>query len=136
MKKSDVIIVVVVGLIYFLILSGIVKTASVEGVSMYPIFQNGYLVFYEKPTNIQVGDVVIYVSYTGYVIHEVVEKEGTHYITKGVDPYTNLEPDNVIGLEPISGLTSDQIIGKVVSINGYYVTIPYLGYLSILFTSL
>ena len=136
MKKSDLAFVILVGLIYFLILSGIVRTASVEGVSMYPIFQNGYLVFYEKPVNVHVGNIVIYESHLGYVIHEVVIQKGDHYITKGVDPYTNFETDNMIGLEPPNGITVDQMVGKVVEINGYYITIPYLGYLSILFSSL
>ena len=136
MKKSDLAFVIVVGLIYFLILSGIVRTASVEGVSMYPIFQNGYLVFYEKPINVHVGNIVIYESREGYVIHEVVIQKGDYYVTKGVDPYTNFELDNMIGLEPPNGITVDQMVGKVVEVGGYYITIPYLGYLSILFTSL
>lgn len=136
MKKNDLIFVVLVGLIYFIILSGVVKTASVEGVSMYPIFQNGYLVFYEKPINVHVGDVIIYVSHAGYVIHEIVIQNGNHYITKGVDPYTNFETDNMLGLEPPNGVSTSQIVGKVVRVDGYYISIPYLGYLSILFSSL
>ena len=136
MKKSDLLFVLLVGLVYFVILSGLVKTASVEGVSMYPIFQNGYLVFYQSPTNVHVGDVVIYVSHSGYVIHEVVETHGQFYITKGVDPYTNQETDNVIGLEPAYGLSTGQIVGKAVKVDGQFIAIPYLGYLSIIFNSL
>lgn len=49
MKKIDVLIILILIIFYGLTLSGTLRTASVEGVSMYPIFQNGYMVFYAKP---------------------------------------------------------------------------------------
>lgn len=140
MKKSDIFLLVVIILIYIVVLSGLVQTASVEGVSMYPIFQNGYLTFYTSPKNINVGDIIIYKSptFNTYVIHHVVridEINGqTYYVTQGVDHITNPQPDNKIGLEGPYGIAQSQVIGKVAEVNGVVISIPYLGYISILFS--
>ncbi|AAY80713.1 signal peptidase I [Sulfolobus acidocaldarius] len=137
MKKSDVAIVLVVILIYVVLFSGIVQTASIEGVSMYPVFQNGFLTFYVSPSDISVGNIVIYKSTVGtYVIHQVIHIDGNSYVTKGVDNITNYLPDNKIGLEPQSGIPKTAVIGKVAEVNGFVISIPYLGYISILFSSL
>lgn len=140
MKKSDVILLVLIILIYIVVLSGIVQTASVEGVSMYPVFQNGFLTFYTSPEDISVGNIIIYKSptYGTYVIHRVIKInyfDGENfYVTKGVDNITNPKPDNVIGLEPPYGISQSQVVGKVNEINGVVISIPYLGYISILFS--
>jgi len=136
MKKTDVLIILILIFFYGLTLSGTLRTASVEGVSMYPIFQNGYMVFYAKPelNTIHIGSIIIYNNGKGYVIHEVVSYNNNRYITKGTDPYTNPLPDNQLGIEPPNGITLNDIIGQVFSINGRYIAIPYLGYLSIIFS--
>ncbi|BFH74263.1 signal peptidase I [Sulfurisphaera javensis] len=142
MKKSDILLLVVIILIYIVVLSGVVQTASVEGVSMYPIFQNGYLTFYTSPSNIKIGDIIIYKSptFNTYVIHHVIKINyidgETYYVTQGVDHITNPQPDNKIGLEGPYGVSQTQVIGKVAEINGVVISIPYLGYISILFSLL
>lgn len=138
MKKSDIIIIIFIAFVYILFFTNIITTASVEGVSMYPVFQNGALTFYGPPENIQYHNVIIYKSpeYGIYVIHRVVGIDGNHYITQGVDNISNPYPDNRIGLEPPQGIPSTDVIGKVTEVNGYIISIPYLGYLSILFSYL
>jgi len=142
MKKSDIFLLVLIVLIYIVVLSGIVQTASVEGVSMYPIFQNGDLTFYSTSHNITVGNIIIYKSptFNTYVIHRVIKVNyiygQKYYVTQGVDSITNPQPDNRIGLEPSNGIPQTQVAGKVIEVNGFVISIPYLGYISILFSSL
>jgi len=138
MKKSDVAVIAAPLLIYFLMFTNLLAVASVDGVSMYPIYQNGNLVFYGPPKNVQVGNVIIYRSpYTGtYVVHMVINSDGQNYITKGVDQITNPAPDNQLRLEPITGIPLSKVQGVTFSIDGYEISIPYLGYLSLLFYKL
>lgn len=118
--------------------SNIVQSASVEGVSMYPIFQNGALTFYVKPISINEGNVIIYKSpyFNNYVIHRVIATDNGYYITQGVDKITNPIPDNRIGLEPASGIPKNLVVGKIVEFGNFTFSIPYLGYISILFSSI
>jgi signal peptidase len=139
MKKSDIILLVLIIIIYLAVFSGIIQTASVEGVSMYPLFQNGFLTFYSSPTNIQIGNIIIYKSLYGtFVIHRVINinyVDGVpHYITQGVDNITNPFPDNRIGLERPYGVPQYDVTGKVDEFGGFIISIPYLGYISILFS--
>lgn len=139
MKKSDVILLALIIIIYISVFSGVVQTASVEGVSMYPVFQNGFLTFYTSPKNITVGNIIIYKSELGtYVIHRVVQINYQYhsYVTQGVDPITNPIPDNRIGLEPPYGVPKQFVVGKVLEVHGVIISIPYLGYISILFSLL
>ncbi|AWR97740.1 signal peptidase I [Acidianus sulfidivorans JP7] len=134
MRKSDIILVAIVVAIYVLFFTNIVTTASVEGVSMYPVFQNGALTFYGSPTNISFHDIIIYRSpeYGIYVIHRVIKIDNNNYITQGVDKITNPVPDNRIGLEPLQGIPGNDVVGKVTQVDGYVISIPYLGYLAII----
>ncbi|ARM76509.1 signal peptidase I [Acidianus manzaensis] len=134
MKKSDIALIVIIVAIYVLFFTNIITTASVEGVSMYPVFQNGALTFYGPPVNISLHDVIIYRSpeYGIYVIHRVVKIDNAHYVTQGVDKITNPVPDNRIGLEPLEGVPSSNVVGKVTEVDGYIISIPYLGYLAII----
>ncbi len=138
MKKSDIAIIAFIVFIYILFFTNIITTASVEGVSMYPVFQNGSLTFYGPPHNIQYHNVIIYKSLEHgiYVIHRVIKIDGNHYVTQGVDNISNPYPDNRIGLEPPQGIPACDVIGKVTEVDGYIISIPYLGYLSILFSYL
>lgn len=141
MKKSDIFLLAIIVLIYVAVLSGIVQTASIEGVSMYPIFQNGDLTFYVTSHKIDVGDIIIYSSptFNTYVIHRVIAinfvNGQNYYVTQGIDNITNPQPDNRIGLEPPYGVSQTRVVGKVVEIHGLVISIPYLGYISILFSS-
>jgi signal peptidase len=142
MKKSDIILIILILVIYLLYFSNIISSASVEGVSMYPVFQNGSLTFYTSPHNITIGNIIIYKSpvINAYVIHRVVAKDDynnvQHYITQGVDKISNPVPDNKIGLEPPQGVPSTYILGKVDEFHGIIFSIPYLGYISILINSI
>ncbi|WP_338601602.1 signal peptidase I [Sulfolobus tengchongensis] len=138
MKKSDLIIILFIALIYILMFSNIVQSASVEGVSMYPIFQNGALTFYTRPNSIEIGNVIIYKSpyFNNYIIHRVIYANNGYYVTQGVDRITNPIPDNRIGLEPPQGITKNLIVGKIVEFGNITFSIPYLGYISILFSSI
>jgi signal peptidase len=142
MKKSDILIVGFIVLIYVLYFSNIISSASVEGVSMYPTFQNGALTFYTSPHNVSLGNIIIYKSPTvgAYVIHRVVSVNyyngEKYYVTQGVDKISNPKPDNQIGLEPLPGIPSNLVLGKVDEYHGVIFSIPYLGYISILLNSL
>nr|WP_216604138.1 signal peptidase I [Acidianus sp. RZ1] len=138
MRKSDIGIIIFIVAIYILFFTNIVSSASVEGVSMYPVFQNGALTFYTSPVNITYHNIIIYKSpiYRIYVIHRVIAIDGTNYITQGVDKISNPLPDNRIGLEPPSGIPISDVVGKVAEVDGYIISIPYLGYLSIIFSSI
>lgn len=136
MKKSEILILSIIIILYALVLTNVVNTASVEGVSMYPIFQNGAITFYIKTHEATVGNIIIFKSptFNTYVIHRVVIVTPVGYITKGVDPISNPQTDAGM-LEPISGVPPYDVLGKVANISGYVIVIPYLGYISILFSS-
>ncbi|MCY0850915.1 signal peptidase I [Sulfuracidifex metallicus] len=137
MKKSDVIGILIIVGIYALIFSNVLQTASVQGVSMYPVLQNGSLTFYKSSHNATYHDIVIYRSPLGfYVIHRVVGETRNTYITQGVDNITNPIPDNRIGLEPINGISKQDVVGRVMEVDGYVISIPYLGYISVIFSSI
>ncbi|BCU68502.1 signal peptidase I [Sulfolobales archaeon HS-7] len=138
-KKSDVAVVVLVLVIYLAILTGLVNPATVDGVSMYPIFQNGSLVFYDPGhSNIQLYSVIIYRSLQNTpIIHRVIGIRRVdsipYYITQGIDKITNPLPDNVVGFESREGAPANTVIGVVISVGGIQISIPYLGYISMLF---
>jgi signal peptidase len=144
MKKSDIILAIIVLLLYALIATNTVNSASIQGLSMYPVFQNGQLTFYIPTHNADIGDIIIYYSPNRgtYVIHQVVQIYGNgdskSYVTKGINPITNPLPDNSpsVQLEPSTGIPQKYVIGVVVNINKVSISIPYVGYLSLLFSTL
>lgn len=109
---------------------------------MYPIFQNGQITFYIPTNNADVGDIIIYKSPTKYtyVIHRVIQVNNyqgqERYVTQGINPITNPYPDTSVGLEPQGGVPQNYVVGKVVSIGKMSFSIPYLGYLSLLFSQI
>ncbi len=137
MKKSDVIGILLIIGIYVLLFTSAVETASVQGVSMYPVLQNGSLTFYKSTHDASYHNVVIYRSPLGfYVIHRVVQVSQDTYVTQGIDNITNPLPDDRIGLEPLGGIPKAEVIGKVIEVDGYVISIPYLGYISVIFSDL
>lgn len=70
------------------------------------------------------------------MIHRVVGETRNTYITQGVDNITNPIPDNRIGLEPINGISKQDVVGRVMEVDGYVISIPYLGYISVIFSSI
>ncbi len=137
MKKSDVVGILIIVGIYLVLFTSAVETASVQGVSMYPILQNGSLTFYKSTHDASYHNVIIYRSTFGfYVIHRVVQVRSDSYVTQGIDNITNPIPDNRIGLEPLGGIPKSDVIGKVIDVDGYVISIPYLGYISVIFSDL
>lgn len=139
MKKSDLIFLIIIVSIYASVLLGVVNPATVDGVSMYPIFQNGALVFYSPSnTNIHVDSVIIYRSDQGSpIIHRVIRINVVNgerfYVTQGIDRITNTISDNRAGFEPPYGAPQSSVLGTVDSAGSYEISIPYLGYLSMIF---
>jgi len=114
--------------IIFLSLNNYVFLAVVEGQSMEPLLQTGDIVIVYKVDegDLRLGDIVVYKKSDGsLIIHRIIDIYETSsaivIITKGDN---NAFPDPPI--------TADQVIGKVLSINGYVVKIPMLGYLSLI----
>ena len=114
----------------------------VEGNSMLPTLYSGDLVIVHKPApqDIHVGDIIVYHSLEGrLVIHRVVKIDKTvingktvyRYITKGDNNAVN---DVVQGLEPPGGVSYDEVLGVVYSIDvggaRAPIRIPYLGLLT------
>lgn len=128
--------------------------AVVEGQSMEPTLHTGDLVLLlpKKPEDIQVGDVIVYRRYGGYVIHRVVYvyqgDNGEYcYVTWGDNRVTNKFPDfgdpsvcpTVHFRDPYtgseaasSGVPYSSVVGVAVSFNGYIVKIPYIGSITLI----
>ncbi len=134
--------IILVGFILFAIFSRPILTsitgsttplAVVEGYSMFPVLREGDLVFAYRPppSDIHVGDIIIYRALTGQlIIHRVIKvivyNGEYYYVTKGDN---NFAPD--LGQFRGPGISYDRVEGKIVILNGYVFKIPYLGYLSI-----
>ncbi len=120
--------------------------AVVEGTSMEPLFHTGDLVvlWSKPPSDIEVGDIVVYRSGERYVIHRVVYKyvgPGGEYcfVTKGDN---NLLPDlgdplrcgtrSVPGLGVVSGRPYEDIVGVVVEVLDTPLKVPYVGILRLM----
>jgi len=142
MRKSDIFIFILFLFFLISIIFNVINIATVQGVSMYPIFQNGQITFYIPTNNADVGDIIIYKSPTKYtyVIHKVIQVNNfqgqERYVTQGVNPITNPYPDTLVGLEPQGGVPQNYVVGKVVNINKLVFSIPYLGYLSLIFSGI
>lgn len=118
--------------ILVLIHAGELVLAVVEGTSMEPLLQTGDVVFVVKvnPQDLKPGDVIVYVKRGGvYVIHRVLEvRRNTNppmIVTKG---------DNNLFADP--PIRADQVVGKVVGLNGYILKLPLVGYTSLAIRSL
>ena len=115
----------------------------VEGNSMIPTLYNGDLVLIHKPPpdEIHVGDIIVYFSpsTSRLVIHRVIHintlminnRVKYYYITKGDNNPIN---DVSQGLEPVTGIPYNDILGVVVSVkigsSRAPLRIPYLGLLT------
>lgn len=110
-------------------ISGQSYIAVVSGISMEPILSTGDLVIIlpvKDPSEIHVGDVVVYKSVSGrYIIHRVIN------ITNiGGDTYFIIKGDNNPIPDP-APVPFESIVGKVISINGSVLKIPYMGVISL-----
>ncbi len=126
--------------------------AVVSGTSMLPLFREGDIVLLYKPppNEIRVGDVVVYKRCGGgYIIHRVIDvvriDDRYYYRTKGDNnPYDDSRLRQFYEYSPIRicsdirtpGIPYERIVGVAVEVNGFTFKIPYLGYLSLMFTSI
>ncbi|AFL65973.1 signal peptidase I [Desulfurococcus amylolyticus] len=116
-----------------IILNGFSPLAVVKGYSMLPTLREGDIVIVQRttPEAIRPGDVIIYSTGGKLIIHRVIKvviRDGEYYyVTKGDN---NSLPDFMY-FENNIGIPYNRVLGKVVSINGYIVKIPYLGYLAL-----
>ncbi|MCD6428184.1 MAG: signal peptidase I [Desulfurococcales archaeon] len=129
-KLSAVANIVVFAAILTLIvlsLTNQVFLAVVEGRSMEPLLQTGDIVIVHRVSvsDLKLNDIVVYEKNDGsLVIHRIIcIRNSSNYviiITKGDN---NMFPDPPI--------TANQVIGKVLGIDGVIIKIPVLGYLSL-----
>lgn len=97
--------------------------------SMEPVLYRGDIVVIDNnPSTVQVGDIIVYQAtwFPQPVIHRVIDKGQlqngtTAYKTKGDN---NPSPDPAL-------VYQNQVISKVVSINGMSLVIPKIGYVTL-----
>ncbi len=129
-KLSTVVNIAVFAIILTLIvlsLTNQIFLAVVEGRSMEPLLQTGDIVVVHRvnTNDLKLNDIVVYEKNDGsLVIHRIIcIRNSSNYviiITKGDN---NMFPDPPI--------TANQVIGKVLGIDGVVIKIPVLGYLSL-----
>jgi signal peptidase len=115
--------IVTIALIVFLfslgsILSTPVPLAVVSSWSMDPVLHVGDIVVVSGQRDYSVGDIVIYDSGRGIIVHRVVAKADERFVVKGD---ANPTPDSV---QP----TGKMVLGKV------QIVIPYLGGIKLIFS--
>ncbi|MHC1600780.1 MAG: signal peptidase I [Candidatus Nezhaarchaeales archaeon] len=117
--RRDIIVLVVIIIAIFAFNEGVkivvgtdVPLAIVEGNSMIPTFYDGDIIFVVgvKPSDLQVGDVIIYRANDKLIVHRIIDiiiYNGKYFFkTKGDN---NLMPDP--GLVP-----EDRVVGRVVGV--------------------
>ncbi len=147
-----ILVIVVLNLFTPYITGAEAPMAVVSGTSMLPLFREGDIVLLYKPppNEIRVGDVVVYKRCGGgYIIHRVIDvvriDDRYYYRTKGDNnPYDDSRLRQFYEYSPIRicsdirtpGIPYERIVGVAVEVNGFTFKIPYLGYLSLMFTSI
>lgn len=118
MRRTEAILdVLLILLVVMTAILGYYQTARVGvlvGESMEPTITDGDLTVYEPDKTASVGDIIVFTSEASngeLVAHRVIEKNSTHYITKG-DNNTHLD-------EPVEH-NSAEYKGKVV----YHFPVP------------
>ena len=120
-----------------------IPIAAVASGSMLPTLERGDLVFVigASANSIKVGDIIVYHSCQGpYIIHRVIKvvkwKGSYYYVTKGDNnPGTDYwlgQFMNCTTGQPLPGVPYKRVAGKVISLNGYVIKIPYLGYVALM----
>ena len=96
--------------------------ASITSGSMWPVLKTGDLILIQgaKKEDIRIGDVVVWKNVNGFTIHRVVQLTDKILVTKGDGNFKEDEP-----------VKYEDVVGKAVSVNGKYVRIPYLGFVTI-----
>jgi len=125
-----------------IILVGVIVAQHMDVVvsgSMEPVMYRGDLVIIDSnPSTVQVGDIAIYRGTWPHgvpedIIHRIIQIQqlpnGTAMKFKGDNNITNPTPDPY-------WVYPNQIIAKVVSVDGHPLIIPKIGYISIWFKEL
>ena len=96
---------------------------TVTSQSMWPVLKRGDLIFIKGTDleDIKVGSVIVFRHGEGMAVHRVTMIEGQTITTKGD---ANVGEDNPI--------TSDDVVGRVVSIGERLVKIPFVGNIALL----
>ena len=97
--------------------------------SMEPVMYRGDIVIVDQnPNNVHIGDIVVYKAtwFPEPVIHRVKE-----IYTSNGSTYLIMKGDNNPVQDPYPVKYPDQVISKVVSINGYPLIIPKIGYITL-----
>jgi len=114
-----------------------VSLAVVRGSSMKPLLHEGDIVFvvHKSPSEIKVGDIVVYRSVRGHlIIHRVITVLNVsghlEYVTKGDNnPYD----DSFLNeFSRGRGVTFERVIGVVWAPHGMVFKIPFIGYITLL----
>ncbi len=134
---------IVILLILKVVLHTEIPIAAVASGSMLPTLERGDLVFVmgTSPKDIKVGDIIVYHSCQGpYIIHRVIAIKyinNTYYfVTKGDDnPGTDYWLGQFVDCatgKPLPGVPQSRVAGKVITVGGYVIKVPYLGYVALI----
>jgi len=112
------------------LLSTQIPLAVVSSYSMEPALHVGDLLIVAgvKPSDIRVGDIIVYKSYKEPIVHRVIKisvvNGAYRFLTKGD---ANMYPDQDVK-NPLSWVSEEEVLGKVI------VVVPYLGSISLALT--
>ena len=116
-----------------IILIGIVVAQHMNVVvsgSMEPVMYRGDIVIVDQnPSSGQVGDIVVYKA--TWVNEDVIHRVKEIYKTSDGSTYLIMKGDNNPTADPYPVQYPDQVVSKVVSINGQPLIIPKIGYISL-----
>jgi len=116
-----------------IILIGIVVAQHMNVVvsgSMEPVMYRGDIVIVDQnPSSVQVGDIVVYKA--TWVNEDVIHRVKEIYKTSNGSTYLITKGDNNPVADPYPVQYPDQVVSKVVSINGQPLIIPKIGYITL-----
>ncbi len=116
-----------------IILVGVVVAQHMNVVvsgSMEPVMYRGDIVVVDQnPSSVQVGDIVVYKA--TWVNEDVIHRVKQIYETPDGKTYLITKGDNNQAADPYPVQYPDQVVSKVVSINGQPLIIPKIGYITI-----
>jgi signal peptidase len=116
-----------------IILIGIVVAQHMNVVvsgSMEPVMYRGDIVIVDQnPSSVQVGDIVVYKA--TWVNEDVIHRVKEIYKTSNGSTYLITKGDNNPVADPYPVQYPDQVVSKVVSINGKPLIIPKIGYITL-----
>jgi signal peptidase I len=97
--------------------------ASITSGSMWPVLKQKDIVFIRGYTgnkaDLKIGDIVVYRNEKGFTIHRIIELRDSTLVTQG-------DANNISDI-PIG---YDQLVGKMITLKGRPIRIPWLGNLS------